>query len=163
MQKYIPLSFSWQFLPRKKQSEPMSNCCQLGRSSFLKISYKPTCVCQETRQAYTIVLWQIITYSQIDCNMPFRLFLCKLSPEKTDSGRRLQSNMGCVIVDAWENHRAKAALPLFFTRRVKKALQTRERRVVRCMLHIRTWSRSPCEFDLSDFQGKKEIAANYYQ
>ena len=30
--------------------------------------------------------------------MPFRLSLCKLSPEKTDSGRRLQSNMGCVIV-----------------------------------------------------------------
>ena len=42
--------------------------------------------------------------------------------------RRLSGKGNCVILPIWENHKAKAALPLFFIRRVQVALQTKERR-----------------------------------
>ena len=47
-----------------------------------------------------------------------------------------------VIIPIWENYRAKAALPLLFFTEGRNVLQTKERRAIQCMLHIRTqWGR----------------------
>ena len=42
----------------------------------------------------------------------------------------------CAILRIWETIEPKAALPLFFSEGLK-ALQTKERRAMQCMLHIR--------------------------
>ncbi|NBI89618.1 hypothetical protein D3Z45_03215 [Lachnospiraceae bacterium] len=43
----------------------------------------------------------------------------------------------CVILSIWENHRAKGGFTPLIFRRVQVALQTKERRAIQCMLHIR--------------------------